>query len=128
VLPEANSARAIHLRDESKNGIHERLAPDIFTAEIPNGLAAAKRQGRIKPGESAVFVHDILRAAPALYPTPPLLLRAMAVAIATWCAVYDCISLALAKAEGCELVTADDPLACGLRPTYPFIVPLVALP
>ena len=128
VLPEADSGKAIRLRDEYTNGIHELLAPDIFAPEIANGLASAERQGRIKTGESAIFLHDVFRAAPALHPTPPLLLRAMAVAIATRRAVYDCIYLALAEAEGCELVTADDQFARGLRTSYPFIVSLVALP
>ncbi|HEV2949322.1 MAG TPA: type II toxin-antitoxin system VapC family toxin [Gemmataceae bacterium] len=128
VLPEADSVRAIRLRDEHKNGIHELLAPDIFTPEIANGLASAERQGRIKTGESAVLLLDVVRAAPALHPAAPLLLRAMALAIATRRAVYDCIYLALAEVEGCELVTADDQFARGLRSSYPFIVSLVALP
>jgi predicted nucleic acid-binding protein len=128
VLPEADSARAIRLRDEYKNGIHELLAPDIFTPEIANGLASAERQGRIKTGESAILLHDVVRAAPVLHPTTPLLLRAMALAIATRRAVYDCIYLALAEGQGCELVTADDQFARGLRASYPFIVSLVALP
>jgi predicted nucleic acid-binding protein len=34
-----------------------------------------------------------------MHATPPLLLRAMALAIATRRAVYDCIYLALAEAE-----------------------------
>jgi predicted nucleic acid-binding protein len=127
-LPEADSVKAIRLRDEYKNGIHELLAPDIFTPEIANGLASAERQGRIKPGESAILLLDVVRAAPALHPTAPLLLRAMALAIATRRAVYDCIYLALAEAQGCELVTADDQFARGLRASYPFIVSLVALP
>ncbi len=62
VLPEADSAKAIRLRDDYKNGIHELLAPDIFTPEIANGLASAERQGRIKTGESAVFLLDIIRS------------------------------------------------------------------
>ena len=128
VLPETDSVKAIRLRDEYKNGIHELLAPDIFTPEIANGLASAERQGRIKPGESAILLLDVVRAAPALHPTAPLLLRAMALAIATRRAVYDCIYLALAEAQGCELVTADDQFARGLRASYPFIVSLVALP
>jgi predicted nucleic acid-binding protein len=128
VLPEADSAKAIRLRDESKNGIHELLAPDIFLAEVANGPASAERQGRIKTGESALLLHDIVRAAPVLHPTPPLLLRAMALAIVTRRAVYDCIYLALAEAQGCELVTADDLFARGLRASYPFIVTLVTLP
>lgn len=76
-MPEADSAKAIRLRDEYKNAVHELLAPDIFTPEIANGLASAERQGRIKAGESVIFLHDVLRAAPAIHPTPPLLLRAV---------------------------------------------------
>jgi predicted nucleic acid-binding protein len=52
----------------------------------------------------------------------------MTLAIATRRAVYDCIYLALAEAEGCELLTADDQFARGLRPSYPFIVSLMTLP
>jgi predicted nucleic acid-binding protein len=128
VLPEADSAKAIRLRTEYENGIHELLAPDIFIPEIANALASAERQGRIKAGEAAVLLHDVLRAAPTIHPTPPLLLRAMALTIANRRAVYDCIYLALAEAEGCELATADDQFARGLRASYPFIVLLTALP
>jgi predicted nucleic acid-binding protein len=128
VLAEADSMKAVRLRDEYQNGIHQLLAPDVFLPEIANGLASAERQGRIKSGESALFLHDILRAAPALHPTAPLLLRAMALAIANRRAVYDCVYLALAEAERCELVTADDQFVRGLRASYPFIVSLVSLP
>jgi predicted nucleic acid-binding protein len=128
VLPEADSAKAIRLRDEYLTGIHELVAPDLFIPEIANGLASAERQGRIKAGESAVFLNDILLAAPTLHPTPLLLIRAMELAIATRRAVYDCVYLALAEVEGCELVTADDQFVRGLRTSFPFIVSLVALP
>jgi predicted nucleic acid-binding protein len=68
VLPEAESAKAIRLRDEYKNGIHELLAPDVFASEIANGLSSAERQGRIKAGESALLLYDVVRAAPAIHP------------------------------------------------------------
>jgi predicted nucleic acid-binding protein len=128
VLPEADSGRAIRLRDDYSNGIHELFAPDIFPSEIANGLASAERQKRIRAGESAIFLNDILSAAPALHHSSPLLIRAMEIAISTKQAVYDCIYLALAEVEGCELVTADDQFARSLRTSYPFIVSLVALP
>ncbi|HTU21551.1 MAG TPA: type II toxin-antitoxin system VapC family toxin [Gemmataceae bacterium] len=128
VLAEADSAKAIRLRDEYRNGIRELLAPDIFPSEIANGLASAERQRRIRTGEAAIFLNDILSAAPGLHHSSPLLIRAMEIAIAAKKAVYDCIYLALAEAEGCELVTADDQFARGLRASYPFIVSLVALP
>jgi predicted nucleic acid-binding protein len=89
---------------------------------------SAERQKRIRPGESAIFLNDVLSAAPALYFSSPLLIRSMEIAISTKRAVYDCIYLALAEAEGCEFVTADDQFARGLRTAYPFIISLVALP
>jgi predicted nucleic acid-binding protein len=128
VLPEADSDKAIRLRDGYRNGVHELLAPDLFPSEIANGLASAERQSRIRTGESAVFLNDVLSAAPALLHSSPLLIRAMEIAIAAKQAVYDCIYVALAEAEGCELVTADDKLVRSLRPSCPFIVSLVALP
>jgi predicted nucleic acid-binding protein len=128
VLPEVDSGRAIRLRDEYIKGVHELLAPDIFPPEIGNGLASAERQNRIRTGESAIFLNDILIAAPVLYPSAPLLIRAMEIAISRKQAVYDCIYVALAESESCELVTADDKLARSLRSFYSFIVLLVALP
>ncbi|MCI0461184.1 MAG: type II toxin-antitoxin system VapC family toxin [Gemmataceae bacterium] len=104
------------------------MAPDLFLPEIANGLAVAERQGRIKPGEAAIFFHDIVRNAPAIHPTPPLLIRAMEIALATRQAVYDCIFVALAEAEGCEMVSADDQLVRKLRPLFPFLIRLVDLP
>jgi predicted nucleic acid-binding protein len=128
VLPEADSAKAIRLRDEYIKGLHELIAPDIFPSEIANGLASAERQRRIHPGESAIFLNDILSAAPVLHHSAPSLVRSMEIAISTKQAVYDCLYLALAEAEGCEMVTADDQLARSLRASYPFIVSLLTLP
>ena len=42
--------------------------------------------------------------------------------------VYDCIYVALAEHEGCELVTADTRLLMNLRSTFPFIIELASLP
>ena len=128
VLPEADSTKAMRLRDEDRIGLHELLAPDIFPSEIANGLTSAERQRRIRPGESAIFLNDILSAAPALHHSSPLLIRAMEIAISTKQAVYDCIYLALAEAEGCEWVTADEQFVRGVRSSYPFLISLVSLP
>jgi len=128
VLAEVDSHKAVRLRNEYVAGSHELLTPDLFPAEIANALASAERQNRIRPGESAIFLNDILSAAPAIYPSTPLLVRAMELAIATKRAVYDCIYLALAEAEGCEFLTADDQFARGLSGAYPFVVSLLTLP
>jgi predicted nucleic acid-binding protein len=127
-LAESDSNKAIRLRDDYVKGVHELLAPDIFPTEIASGLASAERQKRIRTGEAAVFLNDILSAAPALQHSAGLLIRAMEIAIPAKEAVYDCLYVALAEAEGCELITADDRLARSLRPIFPFIVSLIALP
>ena len=41
--------------------------------------------------------------------------------------VYDCLYVALAEREACELVTADTRLFNSLQPTYPFIIALASL-
>ncbi len=42
--------------------------------------------------------------------------------------VYDCLYVALAERETCQLVTADDKLVRNLQPHCSFIVALAALP
>lgn len=128
VIAEADSGRAVRLRDEYRNGIHELVAPDLFTPEVANGLVAAERQGRIKQGEAALFLLDVQSNAPVYFPSSPLLVRGMEIALATRHAVYDCVYVALAEQEQCEFVTADDKLVKSLKSMFPFIVPLVALP
>jgi predicted nucleic acid-binding protein len=128
VIAEADSGRAVRLRDEYRAGIHELLAPDLFTPEVANALVAAERQARIKKGESALLLCDIAVTAPVFLATGPLLLRGMEIALATRQAVYDCVYVALAERDGCELVTADDRLVRSLQPSFPFVVSLVSLP
>jgi predicted nucleic acid-binding protein len=128
VLSEPDSGKAIRLRDEYKNAVHDLISPDIFTPEIANGLASAERQGRIKTGEAVTFLYDIIRTAPLIHPTPPLLIRAIEISLSTKQAVYDCIYLALAESEGCEMVSADDQFVRKLRPAFPILIRLADLP
>ena len=119
-LAEPDSAKALDIRDNFARGIHELLAPDVFPVEAAHSITRAERQGRIKPGEAAIFFHDIVRNAPVIKPTPPLLIRAIEISLSTRQAAYDCIFVALAEGEGCEMVSADDQLVRKLRPHFPF--------
>ena len=58
----------------------------------------------------------------------PLLKRALDIASPARIGVYDCLYVALAEREGCELLTADDRLVRTLQPTFAFITSLAALP
>lgn len=124
VLPEADSGKATRLRDDYRKSIHDLISPDIFASEVANGLVSAERSARIKKGESAILLGDIMHNAPVFHRSNPLLVRAMEMAIDTRQAVYDCIYLALAESDHCELLTADDVFARRVRSGYPFIVSL----
>ena len=128
VLPEVDSAKAIRLRDEYRQGVHDLIAPDIFTPEVANGLASAERQARTKAGEAVLLLHDIILNTPAIHASAPLLARAVEVSISTRQAVYDCIYLALAEQEQCEMVSADDQFVRKMRPAFPFLIRLADLP
>jgi len=128
VLIETDTDKARRLRDDYGNGIHDLLAPDVFPVEIAHALTRAERQGRITPAEGAQGLTEILQTLPVLHPSLLLLPRAYAISSQARIGVYDCLYVALAEREGCELITSDDRLLRTLQPQFPFIVSLASLP
>jgi predicted nucleic acid-binding protein len=125
---EPDSAKALRLRDDVRNGVHELLAPDIWPVEVANALYSAELKGGILPGRFEIHAANVLLVGPTLYQSTALLPRAMAIirrAIAR-IGIYDCLYVALAEREACEVVTADQKLINAL-PGAP-IVPLSTLP
>ena len=76
VLPEKDSAKAIQLRDDARNAIHELVAPDIFPAEVFNVRLKAERTKRINIGEAKILYASICADIPALHPYLSLMPRA----------------------------------------------------
>jgi predicted nucleic acid-binding protein len=128
VITEADSPKALHLRDDYRNLLVELLAPDVFPVEIAHALTRAERRGLINPPQSMRLLADILSTPLPLHACRPLLPRAVAISSAMRCGVYDCLYVALAEAEGCEFITADDKLVKNLQTRFQFIVPLASLP
>ena len=128
VIAEPDSAKAIRLRDDYNNAVHDLLAPDLYPTEICNVLMMAERTGKIGQGEAALFLGDFLQDLPQLHNAIPLLPRALEIAQQFRQSVYDCLYVALAEREGCELVTADDRLIKAVQPTMPFVISLASLP
>ena len=127
LLVEDQSDKARDVRDAFIRGVHELLAPDVFLIEAAHAFTRAQRQGRITDAEARLFVGDLLTALPQLHPYPPLLPRAVAISLRERHNVYDCLYVALAEREGCELLTADDRMIGNLRASFPFITPLASL-
>jgi predicted nucleic acid-binding protein len=103
------------------------IAPDILLVEAAHALTRAERKGLIQPAEAKFKLVDLSLNRPDLYPYIPLLERATDISSTHRHGVYDCLYVALAEREGCELVTADDKLLKNLGPTFPFIVSLASL-
>jgi predicted nucleic acid-binding protein len=110
VLPEADSARALLLIADFKNGVHELLAPDVFPIETGHALTRAERQARISPPGGWRLWQSIMTDCPALHSSLPLMPRAFDLSSKFLIGVYDALYVSLAEQEQCSLVTADDRL------------------
>lgn len=128
VLPRPNSGKALHLRADFQNAVHELIAPSVFSGEVASALTKAERQKLIPVGDARPLLGQVMRTPPVMRSYEPLLDRAVDISSQTRSGLYDCLYVALAEREGCELVTDDQKLIANLKPHFPFIVPLASLP
>ena len=128
LVPEADTPKALKLRDDFSKAILELLAPDVFPVETTHALTRAERQKRITPAQGASLLKDLLKYLPPLHPYLPLLPRAYEISSAMRVGVYDCLYVALAEREQCDFITADDKLVKNLQGAFPFIKQLASLP
>jgi predicted nucleic acid-binding protein len=127
-VPEADSAKADRLRDDFRAGVHDLLSPDIVPQELAHALTRAEREGRIPVGDALRFWADAMATPPRLFPSHSLIARAITISSSIRIGVHDCVYVALAEREGCELVTADDRLVRNVQPHFPFVRSLASLP
>jgi predicted nucleic acid-binding protein len=127
-VTETHSDKALRLRDDARLGRHQLIAPDVFPIELAHSLTRAERQGRITPTEGAASLTALLAELPALHPSLSLLPRVYSLSSAARIGVYDCLYVALADRERCELITADDRLIRTFQGTFSFVRSLSSLP
>lgn len=121
ILPEIDSAKAIGLRGQ------EFIAPDIFPTEVAHALSRAARKGTVTGAHARSGLTIILRGAPELRDSVPLLPRALEISLLTRCSVYDALFVALAEQEGVQLITADEKLVNNLQEQFTLFVRLSSL-
>lgn len=127
-LSEIDSAKALQLRTDFISTVHELLAPDILPIECAHALTRAERPGIIAVGDADAHLVQLLRVGVPRHSYLPLLRRAVAISSAARVGAYDCLYVALAERENCELVTADDKLMKNLGLHFPFIRALALVP
>ncbi len=113
--------KALQLRDDFRQSIHQLSAPSIFPVETASGLTKAERQKLITQGEARPLLLDVLKTQRVLHPVGPLLLRATDISSQTRCGLNDCLYVALAEREGCDMITADDKLLRNIQHQFPFV-------
>jgi len=127
VISRPLTSKALRLRQDYQRGVHQLLAPSIFSAEAASALTKCERQKIIPVGQALPLLDDILSDLPQIHPYEPLLRRATAISSRTRAGLYDSLYVALAEREGCELVTADERLLNCLGQQFPFVIPLSSL-
>ena len=70
------TSKALRLRQEYRQGIHELLAPSIFSAEVASALTKCERQKIFPVGDALPLLDDILSELPQFHAYEPLLRRA----------------------------------------------------
>jgi predicted nucleic acid-binding protein len=95
VLNEIDCAKARRLRDDFRSRIHDLIAPDSFPLEAAHALTKAGRRG-IVTDATRLWV-ELMVDSPQLFPSLPLMLRALAIAGQARIGVYDCPYVALAE-------------------------------
>lgn len=130
VVVEIDSDKAIRLRDDLRDGICELIAPDIFPSELGSALLTAQRKARISNFAPPLF--SILAEGVVIHDTTALLPSVARIVASNNSgmkfSLYDCLYVALAQREGCELGTADERLVRAFQKDYPFVTSLASLP
>ncbi len=127
-LPNALTPKALKLREDYRNHIHELIVPSIYSGEIASALTKAERQKIILVGDSLGLIAKILKTTPAVFPYETLLIRAADISSKTRCGFYDACYAALGEQEGCEVVTADDKFLRAVQSTLSHVISLASFP
>lgn len=104
VLPEIYAEAASRLL----NSDCTLLVPDFFFSEIGNIFWKQVRFGTNTLEEAELNFHQIAITPIQTYQSKLLIPSALKIAVRVQQAVYDCVYLALAVNQGCQMVTADE--------------------
>jgi predicted nucleic acid-binding protein len=123
-LPDEEESRtALEFLEKHLAGEIQLVAPSLLEYEVLNGLLYAGKKGRIK--------EDIVRKAAeglaglGIELRPPSA-RVLKFAGAFGISIYDAAYLAVAEAEGCPLITADNRFFAAIHKGFPLVKKLIS--
>ncbi len=125
-MNEVDSDRSRRLRDDFRRKIDQAIAPDSCTLECAHGLSRAERRGIVI--DPLTLWYELMAEPLSFVESIPLMPRALEIASRFRIGVYDCLYVALAEREKCDLITADMRLMNGLGSAFPFVRSLATYP
>ncbi len=120
-LPEEGRQTAMVLHDSFVYGEIDLKAPAILAPEVANVFAKRHRRKELTVEQARKAFLLLERRMPLLAPMDDVLPGAYNLSLLHQLPVYDCLYLALAMQERCDLVTADERLFRATAPAYPFV-------
>ena len=104
VIPEIYTDSALRLLNDD----YTLLVPDFFFPEIGNILWKRVRRGEMTLEEAQENLNELSIANFQISPSFPAMSLALETAVRVQQAVYDCVYLAIAVTNQCQMVTADE--------------------
>lgn len=125
-LPEADSDRALALRESFRAGTVNLLAPDLLLTEFANVLW--KQRSSLGLDEAEKTLAELRAWGLDLVSSAKLLDDALTLAYEHRRTVYDALYLTLARERECDLITADERLYNAVKDRLPWVKWLHNLP
>jgi predicted nucleic acid-binding protein len=97
-LNEVDSPKALRLREDYRNQVHELIAPDCFPVEAAHALTRAERRRLI--ADASQFWGELMADSPLLVPSIPLAHRALSISRQARIGFYDCLYVAWQSGKG----------------------------
>jgi len=121
ILPEAGQAQAMRLQEMYQDEELDLVAPYLLISEVGNVLWKRVRRGELTSPSAHRCFEQLLRDCPILLDSPAVQASALHLALAHNRTVYDCLYLAWALEERCDLITADEKFFKSVRAAFPCV-------
>jgi predicted nucleic acid-binding protein len=121
VLPEVDQSRAFRIQEMYQDEEIDLVAPYLLIAEIGNVLWKRVCRGELPQPAAIRCFQQLLKDSPILLDSPAVNQSALHLALAHDQTVYDCLYLAWALEQRCDLITADERFFHAIRQAFPCV-------
>lgn len=121
ILPEDGHEEALRIQQKYQDDAIDLIAPYLIISEIANVLWKRERRGDLDAVSAQRCFQQFLQDSPILLDSAVVSASALQLAVAHHRPFYDCLYLAWALDQRCDLVTADEKFFNAMRTAFPCI-------